>query len=156
MSCCDGPCGACSVDDVPGTQEGHVDHVDHVDVLLLEDDADVAVTTVAVLERAGLTVRAAPTVREALALCRTLVFDAFVLDHSMDEPNSESFLEQAPDEGIAVIVSASNRDVLDDIQRRRPERVFAVRSKPLDPSELLDLVTATIGESRHRRGRPIA
>jgi hypothetical protein len=85
-------------------------------------------------------------------LCRVTRVDVVVLDHRLGQSDGARFLEAAPDCGLAVVVSAEPIAVLEEIHARFDDRVFAIRSKPYTPLELVDTVLAAIAESRRRRG----
>ena len=120
-------------------------------VLVVDDNADIAESTATNLRRAGLRVRTALTADNALDCCKTQPFDATVLDHHPDDEYSETVLEEAPDMGLAVIVSDATPSRLADIQTRHAEKVFAVKTKPVAKSELVHVVQEAVTASRSQR-----
>ncbi len=122
-----------------------------VDVLVLDDDASVAVTTRDILRRAGMSALSAVSVPEAIELTGSNCFDAVVLDHHLGGQSGEHFLEQAPDVGPVVIVSAATPELLEEIRLRQGQRVFAVRYKPIAPERLIEVVRAAVDEGRRRQ-----
>jgi len=122
-------------------------------VLVVDDDAAEGETMAVDLRRAGLRVRTALNVDYALDFCRTQPFDAAVLDHHPADGYSETLLKEGADMGPAVIVSTATPPLLADIQKRHRKRVFAVRPKPVAPSELAAVVWAAVSRSRSRRRR---
>jgi len=128
-----------------------------LDVLVVDDDADVGSSTAEVLRAAGLSVLSASSVGQALDFCRARAFRAVVLDHMMAGLDGEQLLERTSDLAAAVVVSASRPNLLAEIQDRHPGRVFAARSKPVPPSELIAVVRAAMARTdRLRRGPAMA
>jgi DNA-binding NtrC family response regulator len=117
-------------------------------VLVVDDDADVGEATAVDLRRAGMRVRTALNVDYALDCCRTQSFDAVVLDHHPADGYSEKLLEEAPDMGLAVVVSDAKWDVLADMQKRHGAGVFGVKVKPVTAAELVHLVRGAVTASR--------
>jgi DNA-binding NtrC family response regulator len=117
-------------------------------VLVVDDDFDVAQTTTAILRGAGMRVYAALSLEYALSLCARQHFDAVVLDHYLDEATGHDFLREAPGYGPVVVVSAAMPDDLAEL--RHHPKVFAVRTKPCDPSDLIEVIEAAIAEGRQK------
>ena len=120
-------------------------------VLVVDDDPDVGEATAANFRRAGLRVRTALTADNALDCCKTQPFDATVLDHHPFDGYSETLLDQEPDMGLAVIVSAPAASPLAVIRSRHAERVFAVLPTPVVPSELVEVVQEAVAASHPPR-----
>jgi len=120
------------------------------DVLVIEDIPEVAETTAAVLRGEGLRVQVALTLDEALALCDVNYFDAVVLDHDLGDATAHDFLQEHLDIGPVVVVSAALAETLEGL-RHNYWKVFAVRSKPCDPPDLIDVVKEAVAEGRRIR-----
>lgn len=116
-------------------------------VLVVDDDAEAGENTATDLRRAGLRVRTALTAEYALDFCRTQRFDAVVIDHHTADEYSEVVLDEAPDTGPAVIVSTATPPVLADIESRHADKVFAVKIRPVAPSELIEVVQEAVAAS---------
>jgi DNA-binding NtrC family response regulator len=112
----------------------------------VDDDLDVAQTTTSILRRAGLRVQTAISPDYALALCGRVRFDAVVLGDS----NGRDFLERVDEIGPVVICSAATPEVLDEALRNHAGKVFAVKIKPCDPPDLIEVVHAAVAEGRRR------
>ncbi len=134
---------------VPGTP----DQPDAPIVLVVDDNADVAEAMATDLRRGGLRVRTAMTAEYAIAFCETQRFDAVVIDVHPDDGYSEPLLEEAPDTGPAVIVSNTKPRVIADTLRRHKKKVFAIKQRPVPPSELVEVVREAVSASRTERNR---
>jgi DNA-binding NtrC family response regulator len=119
-------------------------------VLVVDDDPDVGEATADNLRQAGMRVRTALNADYALDCCQTQPFDAVVLDHHPADGYSEELLEEAPDMGLAVIVSDAKWDVVADIQKRHGASVFGVKVKPVSPADLVGVVQAAVTASRRQ------
>jgi len=122
-------------------------------VLVVDDDVDVGETVATNLRRAGLRVRTALNADYALDFCKTQPFDAVVLDHHPGDTYSENVLGEAPDVGLAVIISTAPPSQLADIRSRHAEKVFAVKTKPVAPPDLVEVVQAAVTASRRQQNR---
>ncbi|HXX88943.1 MAG TPA: pyridoxamine 5'-phosphate oxidase family protein [Acidimicrobiales bacterium] len=123
-----------------------------MDVLVVDDSVDIAETTADILRSAGMRARTALSPDEALVALRTSHFDAIVLDHRARSGGGDAILEQCRRREVAVvIVSASMPDELAVLARHNPA-VFAVRSKPCDPEDLVSIVRQCITATRRRQG----
>jgi DNA-binding NtrC family response regulator len=120
-------------------------------VLVVDDDADVGEAKASDLRRAGLRVRTALTAEYALDCCRTQSFDAVVIDHHPDDHYSDTVLDEVPELGPAVIVSTAPSLLFVDIETRHPDKVFAIKREPVEPSELVEVVQEAVAASNMPR-----
>jgi len=121
-------------------------------VLVVDNDADIGETMAVDLRRSGMRVRTALTAEYAVAFCETQDFDAMVIDHPLSGEEGEHLLAEAPDRGT-VIVSGSTPPVPAKVRHRHARKVFAVKTKPVAPSELVQVVRAAVSASRRKRKR---
>jgi len=122
-------------------------------VLVVDDDAEAGEAIAAELRRAGIRVRTALNAEYALDCCRTRSFDAVVLDYHPADGYSEELLEEAPDMGLAVVVSDAKWDVLADMKKRHAASVFGIKVKPVSTAELVDVVQEAVAASRSQAAR---
>jgi len=122
-------------------------------ILVVDDDADVGETTATNLRRGGLRARTALNGGYPRGGRKTQPFDVVVRDHHPTDKYSENLLEEAPDMGLAVTVSAAPPSVLTDITKRQAETVFVVKRSPVVPSELVEVVRAAVTVSRNQRNQ---
>lgn len=117
-----------------------------VRVLMVDDDEDTLDLFTLVLQRHGATVRAAPTVRDALAQLEEFRPQIVVSDISM--PGEGGFhlieaLKQRVDEHAPVAAIALTAYSRNDVRERIMAAGFRLHlSKPVEPSELVDAVAA--------------
>jgi DNA-binding response OmpR family regulator len=116
----------------------------------VDDDLDVSQTTAAILRGAGLRVYTALSLEYAVTLCKRRHFDAVVLDHYLDGADGYDFLRQAHGCGPVIVVSAAMPDTLTEMLHNHKE-VVAVRSKPCDPQDLIEVVKAAIAGPHRSR-----
>ena len=117
-------------------------------VLVVDDDADTAEATANILRQEGVRVRTAVTTEYASDFCKTQSFDAVVLDHHLADGYTKELLDEAPEMGLAVLVSEPKPNLVADIHRSYGTREFVVLVKPVLPADLVEVVQETITESR--------
>ena len=120
-------------------------------VLVVDDDADGGEARADDLRRAGLRVRTALTAENAIDCCKAQPFDAVVIDHHADDEYSETVLEEAPDVGPAVIMSTAPIPDVADLGTRHVDKVFAVKTEPIEPAELVRVVQEAVAASNMPR-----
>jgi DNA-binding response OmpR family regulator len=120
-----------------------------IDVLVVEDEWDVASTTAEILEVAGLHAEIASTLEEALAITAVRIVRSIVLDHQLADADAVEFLEAGVGLPPVVVVSGVGRDVLAELEDSYGSRLFACCSKPLPPPELIEVVRAAVRFGTH-------
>lgn len=117
---------------------------DALDVLIVEDDPNVAETTAEILRSEGLTASTASTVGDALEVLSSRVVRSVVLDHQIAGEDGESFLEQGGLLPPVVVMSGIGREALAGLQAAYGDRLFALLAKPVPPGTLIEVVMAAI------------
>lgn len=120
----------------------HAEWVSTQDVLVVDDEPDLAETTAGILRNAGFTAMTARDVDGALRLAEAHTFKVFVLDHHLDH-TCEAIISGVKRLPPVIIVSAAHPADL-EIVRRRHVKVFSVKTKPCDPPDLIETVRAAI------------
>jgi len=115
-----------------------------IDVLVVDDEWNVASTTAEILERAGLRAATAQTLEEALHVVESRRVRSIVLDHLLAQDDASDFLDAAADLPPVIVVSGVGRDVLAGLEVSHGSLLFACRSKPLPPPELVEVVRAAV------------
>ena len=113
------------------------------EVLVVDDEPDVADTAAEILRTAGFAALTAYDVDGALALAAEHPFKAFVLDHRLGQDTCEVILDDAEHLPPVVIVSAAPPQDLMEVAERH-KQVYSVKSKPCDPVELIKAVREAI------------
>ena len=119
-------------------------------ILLVDDDRDLAKLFAFGLRLRGYEVQVAANGREALALLEVRSFDAIVLDWNMPVMGGDEFLEQhqrrtpsTPSAPIIVITAQA------DIEHRaRQLGAVAVLAKPFNLNELVRVLARLLGDSQ--------
>jgi DNA-binding response OmpR family regulator len=120
--------------------------MDAPDVLVVDDEAAVADTAAEILRTAGFAALTAYDVEGALALAAEHSFKVFVLDHRLGHDTCEPILVNAVHLPPVVIVSAANPDDLTRVARRH-KKVYSVKTKPCNPTELIKAVREAIAST---------
>ncbi|HLX87684.1 MAG TPA: hypothetical protein VKR22_04380 [Acidimicrobiales bacterium] len=120
-------------------------------VLVVEDYPGTRETLADILRAAELFVIAVSTMEEALEAYATFEFDAFLLDRRVGSSHSDEWLSRLPSPPAAVMVSGDDIQILRSVQVHSHGRIFAVRSKPVDPSALVDLIRSAISATGRYR-----
>jgi DNA-binding response OmpR family regulator len=123
---------------------GHIPTAEVLDVLVVEDEWDVASTTAEILEQAGFRAEIASALDEALAVTSRRQVRSIVLDHHLADHDAAAFLDTATGLPPVVVVSGVGRDVLAELEESNGAQLFARRSKPLPPPELIEVVQAAV------------
>jgi DNA-binding response OmpR family regulator len=123
---------------------GHTAAAEVIDVLVVEDEWDVASTTAEILEQAGFRAEIASTLDEALAFTARYQVRSIVLDHQLADDDAGAFLDTATGLPPVVVVSGVGRDVLAELEEAYGAQLFACRSKPVPPPELIEVVRAAV------------
>ena len=119
-----------------------------IDVLVVDDEDDVASTTAEILERAGMTATTAATLAEAQELIAGRDVGSVVLDHQVADASAADFLDVDVDLPPIIVISGIGRDVLAEFEADYGDRVFACRAKPVPPNELIEVVRAALSSTR--------
>ena len=117
--------------------------VETLDVLVADDEPDVASSTADILRSEGLSARTAGTVQEARQLIATRDVRSIILDHQI-AGDGESLLAGDLDLPPIVVMSGMDRDALDELQVLHGGRLFACLAKPVSPPHLIAVVQAAI------------
>jgi len=115
-----------------------------VDVLIVEDEPDVADSTADILKIAGFSVAVTPTVDEALTAVTTSSFGCVILDHHLADQSSETFLggmEQTPP---TIVLSGMGQGELAKLWHENTDRLFACLRKPVTPQDLIEVVRSAV------------
>ncbi|HXX90908.1 MAG TPA: response regulator [Acidimicrobiales bacterium] len=115
-----------------------------VDVLIVDDEGDVASTTAEILQRAGHRTAIASSLEEAVQVIASRTVRSVILDHQIADEKAEAFLDSEPTLPPVIVVSGVGRDVLADLELAHGSRLFACRHKPVPPGELIELVDAAL------------
>jgi len=116
-----------------------------IDVLVVEDQPDLARSTAEVLRTEGFIVATAGTVEEALRLIATRDVRSVILDHQLGGEDGDRFLRDGFDLPPVVAVTGMGPDLLADLRATHGDRLFACLAKPVRPTDLIKVVTAAIG-----------
>ena len=122
----------------------HDQRVGGIDVLVVDDEEDVASTTAEILERAGMTTVTATTLGQAQQLIRANDVRSLILDHQIADTDAQDFLRAEPELPPVIVISGVGRDVLAAFEVTHGNRLFACRSKPVPPAELIALVRTAL------------
>ena len=118
-------------------------------VLIIEDDVDVATTTIEILTDRGYEVKAVTTAEEGLATIPAFQPDVLLLDMSLpglSGPRLVGMFRHAnPKLPIIVVTSMVDREIIGQITDMKP---FQFVHKPYDPDVLHGLITAAIERGR--------
>ena len=101
-------------DDLPVSAKSRPE-VEGLDVLVVDDEPDVASSTADILRSEGMTAGTAGTVEEARQLIATREVRSIILDHQI-AGNGESLLAGDLDLPPIVVMSGMDRDALDELQ----------------------------------------
>jgi DNA-binding NtrC family response regulator len=123
-----------------------------IDVLIVDDDPAVAVSTAAVLESAGLVALVAPSLDAAEAVLATTAVGAVILDHNLGASRLGPDCPVRSEHPPVIVVSGIGRDALDCLRREHGGRLFATLAKPVAPRRLIDVVERAVGERYGRDG----
>ena len=116
-------------------------------VLIVDDDALVALNHQALLARAGYTVEHAKSLREAWSLLNGQHYDLLILDHDLPDGKGRSLIDRMHNLGISppvIYLSAAPPSVLKEVGKLPAVR--AVLTKPTDESQLVQLVDRNFPE----------
>jgi DNA-binding NtrC family response regulator len=119
-----------------------------IDVLVVDDEKDVASTTAEILERAGMTTVTATTLGEAQLVIKAHEVRSVVLDHQIAEADAQDFLRAVRNLPPVIVISGVGRDILAEFEATHGKRLLACRAKPVPPTELIDLVHTALASVR--------
>ncbi|MDX1990914.1 MAG: response regulator [bacterium] len=121
-------------------------------VLLVEDNDDIAEIEQRILQKLGLTVRRAGTVREAIALYNEEKPSLIVLDLNLPDVAGWQLIEYARQKGRVppVIVASAQDDLLNRVNSSLYD-VKAYLVKPINRQQLIEAVTAALQTEVARR-----
>ena len=117
--------------------------VGQLDVLVVDDQADVASSTADVFRAVGLSAATAATVEDALHMINTRVVKSVIVDHQIAD-NEDTFLATGRDLPPVIVVSGMDRASLAEVQAVHGHRLFACLAKPVPPLTLIEVVRAAI------------
>ena len=118
-----------------------------MDALVVDDDPELARTTVDVLGSEGITAGHVPSVEEALAYVAEDRVRCLILDHNARLEGPEMLLDLAGTLPPILLVSG-DPEGLARCAEVWGERVFAYRVKPVPPTVLVALVKRALVEAR--------
>jgi len=121
---------------------------DHLDVLVVDDEPDVASSTADVLRVGGFSVATAATVEEALQLIASREVRSVILDHHLAGEEAGSLLDKSRETPPIIVMSGLGARVLAEFQDAHGERLFACLSKPVSPPDLINVIAAAVGDRR--------
>ncbi len=110
-------------------------------LLIVDDDALVAMNEQAVLQKVGYASDQATSLREAWHMLQNRHYDLIVLDHDLSDGKGRSLIERMHGLGISIPViylSAASPKVLKEVGKLPAVR--AVLAKPVDEQQLVELV----------------
>jgi CheY-like chemotaxis protein len=117
-----------------------------VDVLIVEDQGDVAQSTAAVLEYGGLTTVIVATMEEARAYVEAAEVSSVLLDHQLAEEPDGELEDRLAGFPPVIVVSGLGRDLLDHLKAKHGESLYAALSKPVPPERLIELFREVVGK----------
>jgi CheY-like chemotaxis protein len=118
-----------------------------VDVLVVDDDADVRGSMVAVLRLDGLSVVEAGDGQAAMNVLERTEVGAVVVDLHMTPRDGVWLLEQMTDPPVVIIVSAFALYDENDIRDRFADTVAHYLRKPVAPATLIETLRRSLGSS---------
>jgi DNA-binding response OmpR family regulator len=122
------------------------------EVLLVDDNPLQLKVREAVLRNAGFSVAIATTADSALAILRTFAdrIGVMVTDHVMPDHSGSELVRaiRAKNEWLPIIVLSGLPEA--DVEYRDLDVIF--RAKPFPPTELIELVRASLDEATRHRG----
>jgi len=117
---------------------------DSLDVLVVDDEPEVAWSTAEVLRVEGLKVAIAPTIEAGLQVIDTREVRSVILDHHLAGDDGERFLTMRRHIPPVIVMTGIGRDALADLQATHGERLFACLAKPVPPVKLIEVVKAAM------------
>jgi DNA-binding response OmpR family regulator len=118
--------------------------VDELDVLVVEDQPDLASTTAEILHGAGLTAATVSTVDEAVQVLATRDVRCVLLDHHLPGEDGGRFFSEGRDLPPVIVTSGLGPELLAQVQAVRGDQIFACLLKPVAPVELIRAVRAAV------------
>lgn len=115
-----------------------------VDVLVVDDESNVAQTTVDILRSEGLTASTAATVEEALAVIGSCKVRTVIVDHHIAGEDGVSILDKGGELPPVIVMSGMDRDALAELEATHGDRLFACLAKPVPPRNLIEVVKVAI------------
>jgi DNA-binding NtrC family response regulator len=128
-----------------GVMSGTGDRGSAFDVLVVDDEPDVASSTADILASAGLAVGVAGTVDDATSMLVAHDVRSVILDHHLVGEDGERFLTQVIDLPAVIVMSGLGRVVLGQLQENYGDRLFACLAKPVPPVTLIEVVRKALG-----------
>jgi len=113
------------------------------DVLVVDDQPDVASSTADILRSDGLSAETAATVDEALQIITIRDVRCIILDHQI-VGDGETLLAGGRDLPPVIVMSGTDPDSLAEIEAVHGNRLFACMAKPVPPLDLIQVVRAAI------------
>jgi CheY-like chemotaxis protein len=110
-------------------------------VLLIEDDADLATITSALVEGAGYDVVHASNVDDAIAQCESTAPSVALVDVQLPERSGWEFIEEAarwPD--MRIVVYTVHHDEPETVEQAARMNVDALVAKSCDPLRVVDVI----------------
>ena len=124
-------------------------------MLVVEDDLAVRASVAEILRRHGCTVSEAGDGVAATWMVADGEFDVLLLDLRLSHLDGTAVLESLEETGTAVIVSAFSCADEEAVRARFGAKVFACLRKPVDPGQLVDVVSRASAARLGPRIRPI-
>lgn len=115
-----------------------------IDVLVVDDQADVASSTADILGYEGLNTTAVGTVDDALRVISTGEVRCVILDHHLVGEDGERLLAVGRYLPPVVVISGMDSDSLAEVHAAHRDRLFACLAKPVPPLKLIEVVRAAI------------
>jgi len=110
-------------------------------VLVADDNEGLRATTSLILREAGYELVEAEDGDDALARLSTASFDVVLLDVRMPKADGTAVVENIlPEPPPPVIVIVTAYDIESDVRAKLGNKVYRVLRKPVDPTQLIDVV----------------
>lgn len=125
-----------------------------VDVLVVDDEPEVASSTADVLRSEGLEVLTAGNLDEARRVLagrgvRSVILDQQITGAEIPGAGGESLLGEGLDLPPVIVVSGIGKDSLEELHRAHSDRLFACLAKPVSPFRLIEVVKAAVSGRSH-------
>jgi len=124
--------------------EPAVPGADRIDVLVVDDDPDVASSSAEIFLADGIRATTAATVDEALQVLARCEVRSIILDHHLAADDGDSLLAMGRDLPPVIVMSGIGRHALAEVQAEHGEQLFACLVKPVPPLQLIEVVRTAI------------
>jgi DNA-binding NtrC family response regulator len=116
-----------------------------LDVLIVDDEPDVANSTAEILASAGFAVEVTGTVPEARDVLATREVRSVLLDHTIVDWTQTDCSEERDDGPAVIVMSGLGRGELAQLEESHGDRLFACLAKPVPPARLIEIVRTAVG-----------